>query len=105
MEALLLAAGVLVGSLELRIPTIPVASEGKKGIGFCLRGDAIVNFCLLVGWAAVVQAEIAPVRSVPVLCSAGSFGHNLVVKGLKKLHIVIVIDVKVTFQTLLPLGN
>jgi len=91
--------------LELSMPTIPVASEGKKGMCFCLWGDAIVNFCLLVGRVAVVQAEIAPVRSVPVLCSTGSFGHNLVVMVLKKLHIVIVIDVKVTFQTLLPLGN
>ena len=105
VEALLLAAWALVGSLALSTPTIPVAFEGKKGMCFSLGGDAIVKFPLLVGWVAVVQAEIAPVRSVPMLCSTGSFGQNLVATGLEKLAIVFVSGVKVTFQTLLPLGN
>jgi len=78
---------------------IQVAHDGKHGICFCFGSDATVNFLLFVGRVAVVQAEIAPVRSVPVLCNAGSFGHNLVVIGLKKLPIVIVFDVKVPFQT------
>jgi len=84
VEAFPLVVGARVGSLELSMPTTPVAIDDKKGMCFCFGGDATVNFLLLVGRMAVVQAEMAPVRSVPALCSTGSFGHNLVATGLKK---------------------
>jgi len=105
VERLLLAVWELVGSLELSMPTIPVAFEDKTGMRFSLGGDAMVKFPLLVGRVAVAQAEMALVRSIPTLCSTGSFGHNLVITDLEKLQIVIVIGVKVTFQTPLPVGN
>jgi len=85
VEGLLLVVGVLVGSLVLSLPTIPVAFEGKKGISFSLGGDVIIKWPLLVGWVAIVQAEIAPVRSILTLCGTGSFGQNLVATGLIKL--------------------
>jgi len=88
VDALLLAVGALVGSKELCMPTIPFTSDGKKGMCVCFGGDATVNFLLFVGRVATVKAEIAPVSSVQVLCGTGSFGHNLVVTGLEKLHIV-----------------
>jgi len=63
-----------------------VAPDGKQCICFCFGGDVIVNWILFVGRVAIVQAEIAPVRSVPALCTTGSVGHNLVVTGVKKDH-------------------
>jgi len=105
VERLLLVAWEFVGSLELSMPTIPVAFEDKTCMRFSLGGDAMVKFPLLVGRVAVVQAETALVRSIPTLCSTGSFGHNLVSLGLEKLAIIELSFVKVTLQTPLPVGN
>ena len=99
MHAVQLAEGALVGSQKLHLPASPVAPDDKQCTCFCFRCVAMVNWILFVGRVTIAQTEMAPVRSVPALCRTGSFGHNLVATGLKKHRILIVIHVKVLFQT------
>jgi len=99
VHAVQLAEGALVGSQKLHLPASPVAPDDKQCTCFCFRCVAMVNWILFVGRVTIAQTEMAPVRSVPALCRTGSFGHNLVATGLKKHRILIVIHVKVLFQT------